>query len=451
MLMTIEKIACKFHNWPFGLKAANAASEISTKMLTYDQSYTYKTLEQTMHRGDFHKVTKTKTARDLFRQICVDAALNIARDGYKSKNPIKKVRVKGKVAYSIDSVSAELVMRKTVNNLSRKLGGKSSSRQKITSVLKYFLQEGVPYRVYRLDVKKFYESFDLDEVCGVVSRANRLSPQSKQVIYNFLQHFKSLGGAGVPRGVNISAPLSNILMAKFDSCVRKRPEVYYYGRYVDDIVIITNMTEEPESFVSELEAMLPSGLRFHKHTSKYSIGEIPVQEKIGNKGGGVLLSLDYLGYKYTVFDKKNSGASGRLVTVDISEKKVSKIKTRIISSLLDFVKHGNQVLFKLRFQYLTSNFYIIDKRTHRKQLAGIFYSYPLVDSDSNSLRDLDRFLRNSVLSKTGRVFSLSYPAINNSLRRFVLSRSFRLGHEKIGFKYFSLNQIGAIQECWKFK
>lgn len=420
------------------------------RMLTYDQAYTLKTLERKMHRGDFHKIPKTKAAQEAYRQACVNDALKIADDTYKKNNPIKTFRIKRKTAYSLNSVPAELVMRKTVSNLSRKMGGKTASRQKITSVLKYFLQEGVPYRIYRLDIKSFYESFDLNEIVNLISRANRLNPQSKQIIRNFIDHFISHGGTGVPRGISISAVLSNILMAKFDSYVRKRPEVYFYGRYVDDIVILTNLDENQDAFFQNLEAELPSGLRFHKTSSKYSIQEIKPGQK-AESPDKPLLSLEYLGYQYSVFGKKNPNMSGRLVTVDIANKKVSKIKTRIISTFLDFSKTGNDLLFQQRIQYLTSNFYIVDKRTHKKQLSGIYYSYPLVDSTSVSLAGLDKFLRNAALSKKGRVFTITSPAINNKLRRSVLSRSFKSGHENRSFRYFSLPMIGAIQACWKYK
>ena len=45
-------------------------------------------------------------------------------------------------------------------------------------------------------------------------------------------------GSGVPRGFGVSAYLSELYMREIDNEIKALPDVIYYARYVDDIVII---------------------------------------------------------------------------------------------------------------------------------------------------------------------------------------------------------------------
>lgn len=427
----------------------------------YDQSCNPATLNAMMRRGDFHRVPKA--ARDLFREFTVAAADNAARTYFGGTNPIKKFHLKKKSAYRLRSLSDDLVVRKISLNL-RKLGKrKTNNRSLIIKTLNHFLAEGVPYKVYRLDIKSFYESFDQNAVKEKIDSLKIFPPQSKRILRLILDHYHTIGGQGLPRGMAISADLSDFLMTDFDNHVRNHPAVYYYGRYVDDILIITNLTEYHNEFLSELNLKLPSGLQFHTNKKKNQALSIAEKTKVqkGEKDGPkpppkFKLSLDYLGYRFSVFDPPQSGSARndgcqRIVTVDIAPVKLAKIKSRIVRSLLDFRKTGNSSLLIDRIKYLTSNFYIMDKSTCKRQLSGIYYSYPLLSPDAGGLLELDKFLRNAILSKKGRLFATTAPMLTSSLKRELLSYSFKTGHETQRFIYFSLTKIGDIQRCWKYE
>lgn len=427
----------------------------------YDQSCNPATLNAMMRRGDFRKVPKA--VQDIFRELTVNAADAAALSSFGGTNPIKKFHLKRKSAYRLRSLAEELVVRKISANLRRLTKRKSDDRSLIVKNLSHFLAEGVPYKVYRLDIKSFYESFALDAVKDKIDKLKFLAPQSKRIFKLIFDCYRKIGGQGLPRGMALSAGMSDFLMADFDDYVKNHPAVYFYGRYVDDIIVITNLTETHNDFLSQLSSNLPPGLEFHSDDKKNEAPFITEKTKVqkGEKDGQKLprkfkLSFDYLGYRFSVFDPPPSVAAKsdgchRIVTIDIAPAKIAKIKSRIARSFLDFSKTGDANRLVERIKYLTSNFYVIDKSTCKRQLSGVYYSYPLISTEANGLLELDKFLRNAVLSKKGRLFSRTAPMLTSSLKRELLSYSFKTGHETRRFIYFSLAKIGDVQRCWKYE
>lgn len=424
----------------------------------HDQSCNTNTLAAIMRRGDFFGVPES--ARDMFRDATVEAACLAANSYFGGINPIKKFHLKHKTTYRIFHLANDLVVRKATVNLRRVAKYPKSDRSYVVKNLYLFLEEGVPYNVYRLDVKQFYESFDISEVRKQLDSLKNLAPHSKKVLSLIFDYYQANGGQGLPRGMALSADVSDFLMASFDDWVKTHPAVYYYGRYVDDILIITNQTENKEDFLNALHEALPAGLTFNKEKTIVRLAErINVQKEVvkGLKPEPVLkFSIDYLGYEFSVFDPTKSyvsknGEGRRLVLTNIASRKVAKIKTRIVRAFLDFYKKNDKRLLLDRIKYLTSNFYIIDKRTGKRQLSGIYYAYPMLSKNCSSLDELDAFLRNAVSSKRGRLFSKTGPMIDSKLRRDLLSYSFKKGHESKRFIYFSLNRISEIQRCWVYE
>ena len=138
----------------------------------------------------------------------------------------------------------------------------------------------------------------------------------------------------------------------------------------------------------------------------------------------------------------------RSVTVDIANSKVKKIRTRIIRSFLEFNQTSDWALLYDRIQFLTQNFSVYNSKVGSKKLAGIYYSYPEVSEAAASLIELDHFLRNATLSKTGKLFSQTTLKLNGKQKRSILTQSFVRGHESKSFVYFPGQRIKQIQACW---
>lgn len=419
----------------------------------HDPSFSKRSLESVIEKRDFYGVGAA--IRTAFKDAKLDAAEASAHSKFKSSLPLlSKFPLRGKTIFHFPKLENELVARKICENIASATQIKTKGRTEIVSSLRLLLEEGVPFRVYRLDISSFYESFLRSEVLDVVNALRKLSPHSKILINELLADHASIGGLGVPRGLSISALLSNLMMQKFDLAMSNNSECFFYARYVDDIIILTSHREDLIGHVRRIEKLLPRGLHLNP-TKKDIFGADAYVSPLNSKEKqSILLEFDYLGYSFSVRDPekikgKKDGAHFRDVTIDIAAKKIRKLKTRISRAFYDFSKNRNWNLLKDRIKFLTMNFGVYNAKAGGKKLAGIYNSYPLVSSDAPGLKELDHFLRNAILSKSGRLCSLSAPLITQQQRSDLMRCSFAKGHEHKRFVYFSGSRLKEIQDCWK--
>ena len=420
----------------------------------HDQSFCRKTLERVLRKHDFRNVP-VASHKALREAVLTDAATSAATSFNAPTNPLTSFPLRGKQVYRLVGVQDELVLRQLVRNVKRCMPRASDGRSKIVTNLGLLLAEGVPYRVYRLDVRSFYESFQKHEVLSALNELRQLSPQSKNLIETLLTSHSAIGGLGIPRGLSLSAVLSDLLMKQFDHWIRSGVDTFYYSRYVDDIIIMTSGREKPPEFLTWIKSSLPKGLSLNP--SKRQIVEVLNKvEKVKDSCAPPIFSFDYLGYAFTVSNpttveagKKKNGELNRIVVIDIASRKIKKFKTRIVRAFLDFIKTSDWDLLRDRVAYLTQNFSVYNAKAGGKKLAAIYHSYPLVNTESGALLELDRYLRNAVLASSGRVFSKSAPLLSGKQKRQLLRSSFVRGHSKQSFMHFSGHRISDIQRCWE--
>jgi hypothetical protein len=397
-------------------------------------------------KGDFYKNQNLK--KEAYKNNVILEAVNSAMTDFNGISPLASSVLNLKNVYRINDFHNELVLRKVNSNLRKVIGGRGLlGREAIVSNVNKLISEGVPYRIYRLDVKSFYESFSIDEVLNTIENNLFLSFPTKRILRKLLEFHCQFGGTGLPRGISVSATLSEIMMNSFDNEVKNINRVYFYARYVDDIIIMTNSWEDNESFLNQLENLLPKGLFFSKR--KNEIKEI--DKIVGYSGSGdSIISFEYLGYKFSVYETSKNNKNFRPVVLDIADRKVAKIKTRIIRSIVDYNRSLNFELLLLRIKYLTANFSIFDKDRERKRLAGIYYNYHQISDNATALNDLDKFLKIAILSGSGNIFSQFHTKTTSEERRKLLNFSFSRGFKNKTFVCFSAPTLKKIQECWKY-
>src|SRR5690606_21579715 len=108
--------------------------------------------------------------------------------------------------------------------------------------------------------------------------------------------------------------------------------------------------------------------------------------------------LEYLGYKFSI---QPLNRNAKKVKISIAEKKVKKIKTRLILSFVDFLKDSNITILEKRIKFLTGNFSIKSSSGSGHDLkAGIYYNYLFIN-DLSPLRELNEFYHKVLNSKSG--------------------------------------------------
>jgi hypothetical protein len=285
---------------------------------------------------------------------------------------------------------------------------KQSNRNYITNDLKHILIDKTPVFIIKTDIHSFYESIDVDRLLNKLER-------EKIISFNVMEYIRSIfdgKSKGLPRGLNISAGLSELYMKDFDTKMKVLDKIGYYARYVDDIILVfySNKKEFDMHFLEQningkmniLKSCL-TGLKLEINRSKthafYCKGENRISFAYSNKNGGTFITnkkpisnieFDYLGYRY-LLNKKYE------LKINIAKRKINKIKSRIYNSFLLYSYDMNFEILEKRIQYLFSN-YPIYESDEDKLYAGIYYNYPHCESDNEFLIVIECFYK-KILSK----------------------------------------------------
>jgi len=334
--------------------------------------------------------------------------------------------------YLTEDLIEKLVLRKLNDNLKRLYKDEQSNRRIIISQIKTLLEETCPMFVLKTDIQSFYESIQRKRIVEKLEDDGMLSYYSLKLIGKVFTNALLIEKSGLPRGLNISSTLSEIHMRKFDRWLREFDGVYYYARYVDDIIIFTNQKENAEKIKEEININLETGLR--KNESKTDVYTI---------NRSLTRPIEYLGYKFTT--KKNK--KDKLVIISIADKKVKKIKTRIVNSFLDYIKTNDFDLLHNRIKFLTGNFSIRTSPEGNELKAGIYYNYSYLN-DFSVLNNLNVFYRKIIASKRTS-FGRQLDLLLTTGKKDILSKySFIHGHKNKVYYNFKPEKINQIKMCW---
>lgn len=409
----------------------------------YDQSINHVSIGRMLRTSDFHenKALKGKVARE----AAIAGALLVGHAGLWITTPLKESLLRGKAVYSLPSFFDELLIRKVNNNIRHFVKIRHPARTSIVLNLTRMVTEGVSYRLYKLDVKSFYESFSVADVLKKIDDIEQLSLTTKKITRDIFRHFVDMGGSGIPRGLALSATLSELMMQDFDRTLRNEKNVFFYSRYVDDIIIVTSGTETEHSFVTRVQKLLPPGLILSR--KKRFIQLVP---QVAHKSS-FSYEFEYLGYRFFI---KDPGVKDefRSIVLDIADSKINKIKTRLVLAIKEFNSSADFDLLEQRIKFLTGNFSMPDDDRVKKKLAGIYYNYHLMHSShpNNGLTKLDRFLKVAVLSSKGSIFGRFQASSAVMHRKLLMANSFTQGFDSRQFVHFSATSLNLVQRCWKY-
>jgi hypothetical protein len=334
----------------------------------------------------------------------------------------------GKTAYVAEHVpSTYFAIKQLQYNIRMLYNVRQGNRYEILCQLAKVLADAFPKYVLRTDLDNFYESIPRDKLLRILDADAYLTLPSRQIIRQVLDDYGRLSGSkvGIPRGVGISAYLSELYMRSFDVEIKAHPEVIYYSRYVDDIVVI--FAPGPDSPVSDLRSFVER--------------EAAVLGLVINKGKTdaldcrtkVLCEFEYLGYKLSF---------GRdPLKVGLSTKRRAKYTSRITRAFDEYKRRAHfeerkaRRLLITRVRFLTGNTRL--KNNKSKIMVGVFYSNSLL-SDPNELAFLDDHLKMQIASLA-----------STSLKNALMKCSFQGGFSQRTYHVFSNQALARIVGLWK--
>lgn len=410
----------------------------------YDPTIHVRSISRQIRKSDFKRYPSALPGGDASGAVADAVAL--ASSGFGTPS-ITTSLLRGKSVHQHSALAEALLMRHVTANIGAVTRVRQSDRQTIIECIKNIVAEGLGFTVLKLDIKAFYESVNVWPTIDRLHADAGFSRQSVDSLKSFFVGLDAMGFSGLPRGLPISATMAEYVLRGFDNDIVDHPSVKYYSRFVDDIIIVTRSAEPTELLWDFVESCLPKGLSFNLAKSRPLV--FSPFSKTSPAGTEHLFS--FLGYSFDVsFVKRRSdNRLERAVKLDIAPSKVARLKTRIAKSLCEFNKSSDFDLLRDRIRLLTSNFRYHDEKSDRERISGLYFNYPIVDfSESTAFSDLDRFVRNILMSKSPK--NRLRPHLTKDQSNEILGLSFSDGFAEKRFFSFKPLRLAEITGCWKY-
>lgn len=419
-----------------------------------EQSFNRGSLSRCLTHNDFFSTPKLRA--EAYRHSILDEAVDLSEKADQFSPALTQHVANGRQTYSIQHLPSKLVARRCAQNLRGVQHTPSRQRNQIINCLREMLSDGTQYRIYRLDIRSFFESCKPDQALRAASDLGA-SVQTTRLAFSLLSTFSSAGGQGLPRGVEISPPLAEAYLAQFDECLLHMPHTLYYERFVDDILIVTSRLENQAAFMQEVTGSLPSGLTLS--TQKQAVLDVP-SGCPGTSTKQPVGSFDFLGYRISVMphDSKNAArAEMREIRIDLSKRKFRRLQERVFKSFYAFRKNGDFELLRDRLIFLSTNRNLLDKSRDRHGgkprtiPTGSYYNYTAISQPSARLSQLDQMIRRSARSPAGKLAPApGKHTLTTKQRRAIERISFVRGHQERVFHRFNPHRLKEIARIWKW-
>ena len=331
---------------------------------------------------------------------------------------LTKVTLKdGKSGYTIpDDAKNLFVMKTLMSNVKKVFKVHQANRHRIMTQVKCMMNESTPKYIIRTDIHHFFESIPHNRLMGMIKENTLLSNQSISFICQVLEEYErkkspdEAPGHGVPRGIGVSAYLSEVYLRDLDEKIKHRPEVVFFVRYVDDIFIVlshlpteTTLEQYYDGIRKEyadwgLSLMNPN---IEEQKAKLQLVDFHTYMKKGDKNQKEVIT--YLGYKLICVRCWSKFGAKLITRFDISEKKRDAIKARIDAAFIHFTNKTKYSLKEARrdlrdsLRFIVGNYKLTKSKTGIK--AGIYYSSDLL-SEMKSLRGLTYYLHSKTRNLT---------------------------------------------------
>lgn len=382
--------------------------KINLKNLSLTKTLTPEELDSFAKKLDEINKEKEQIRENLFfdyAQVVNDEKIPFCYEiKYDKQNEIYTTTKDGVHFFAIKQLQSNL--RKTFKVI-------QADRNKIIKQTYNLLSDGFPKIIIRTDIAKFYESIPQDKLFEKVDNNTLLSPFSKKLLKRLFFEFEKIKDKtimnpkkGVPRGLGISAYLSELYMREIDNEIKLLPDIIYYARYVDDIIAIfspktksqiRDYQTEIKEIVKKGELEINDNLEGRKdktQTIKLLNDRTKLKNCIENN------ELTFLGYSFNISHyPKYPKTESKL---GLSQNRNLRYKNRLATAIESYnkdsrynEKFARKLLFD-RLKFLTGNYHL----NHNKKniCSGIFYSNKMLELTgfTESMTILNTELHNAV-------------------------------------------------------
>ena len=253
--------------------------------------------------------------------------------------------INGKQVYCIkDNARDFIVSRILQQKIKQVYRLESTNRNIISAQLRNILEDRYPKIVIKADVESFYESIDFKKAIDEMEADHLMSSQFIAILRNINYQYRKLSGneKGIPRGIGVSAFVAEYIMRNFDKKVRSLNGLYFYARFVDDVIAVfsagnideKDIEQNSISMIQKMKEAIPKD-EFNFHTDEddpkrircriFSTQIECIEHKVYEK---LIKNKRSLDYKISAISK---------ITTDFEEH-ISKIQTEICNIKTDLIQ-----------------------------------------------------------------------------------------------------------------
>lgn len=314
---------------------------------------------------------------------------------------------KKRIVYSYPNLSTEAVMCQYLKKqIDRNFRIRYASRNRIMNVFFNILpviKDMNDFVIIRADFKSFFDSVLSRHVYDRYIKESLMSRWDKEILEQYIEEFKYCYA-----GLCLSNGLTEIVCREFDSRIRAHLSKYgmfFYERYVDDILLITNKYISQNQFCNVI-----------RHTIQEVFGDSPVKinmspgkfSYITRRNLSTSQKFNFLGYEFEI--RKVTGKNSICFKYGIAEKKRKKYTGIIERAFIQFKKDGNIELLRQRLKIYSSRVVIartIGSSSYDWLTKGVVANYNELQFHMDALEPQTKdFLKNlyvKLLNKHGCV------------------------------------------------
>lgn len=274
---------------------------------------------------------------------------------------------------------------------------KAANRHHIMSCVKSLLVKDKRFIIIRTDIQSFFESIPHDNILTLIGSNPFVSKKTIGCIRNILMQYdklKTLGkqGIGVPRGVAVSSYLSEILLRDFDMKVKRFPNVLFYARYVDDIIILISHIQPCTTIDNFFDRLKDEMNELNLSLHPKGTGKTQLVEYCPGKPKAV---FEYLGYKITLVPSCKS------INFTFSNNRYNRLVNRIDNAFQHFEQLYRSNPRQARRDLIDSMKLLSGNMSLHKTKSGVktgmYYSHDVLSEECKELKELrDKYLQDKI-------------------------------------------------------
>lgn len=322
----------------------------------------------------------------------VEAYNQVVHGKYHVK--LKEVEAKGKAAYTVDDMASMLISKFIALEIKNQYQLRPANRDEVVEELRVLMDNPMQKILIRADIHHFYESILQQSLLERIEADGYLTVTTVRYLRKFFYEYNQLTNnkehKGIPRGLSFSPELAEIFLHEFDKKVKSVNGLYFYKRYVDDIVLLVNPSKINVDDCWDAIRGIAEGLNLTLHNDNDKV--VKVQLPTDSKEP---FSFNYLGYQF----RYDNGRTELLLTEDKVKKYCETIDCIFnayakVANYRTTDEHGKKhadglLQFVHRIDALTGNGNLDSRRNFVK--TGLFYSNRLL-TDFSQLEALDTYL-----------------------------------------------------------